>query len=116
MPSPFNHHLLLLARQYRRRSQSDIAKAAGLNQGHYSRMENGLTPEGPSIENVQKIGKALSFPVEFFYQEDGLAGLPLSVHPMNRRKASVSEGALKQIHAELNIRLMHLRRYLRAVD
>lgn len=112
----FNYGLLLLARQYRRRSQSEVAGAAGLNQGHYSRIENGLTPDGPSPDTVQKIAQAVSFPVSFFYQEDGLAGLPLSVHPMNRRKASVSEGALKQVHAELNIRLMHLRRYLRAVD
>ena len=35
---------------------------------------------------------------------------------MNRQRASVSQAVLKQVHAELNIRLMHLRRYLRAVD
>lgn len=116
MPATFNSSLLLLARRYRRRSQSEVAKAAGLNQGHYSRIENGLTVDGPLRENIERIGAALNFPADFFYQEDGLSGLPLSVHPMNRRKASVAEGALKQVHAELNIRLIHLRRYLRAVD
>lgn len=116
MGETFNPQLLLLARQYRRRSQSDVAQASGLNQGHYSRIENGLIVDGPSRENVERIAVALSFPNEFFYQEDGLAGLPLSVHPMNRKKASVSDGSLKQVHAELNIRLMHLRRYLRAVE
>jgi Zn-dependent peptidase ImmA (M78 family) len=35
---------------------------------------------------------------------------------MHRKKASVGERALKQIHAELNLRLMHIRRYLSAVD
>lgn len=116
MERNFNAHLLLLARQYRRMSQSEVAQAAGLTQGHYSRIENGLTTEGPTIENIERIAAVLEFPVDFFYQADGLAGLPLSVHPMNRKKASVSEGAIKQVHAELNIRLMHLRRYLRAVD
>lgn len=116
MSEQFNKGLLLLARQYRRRSQTDVAAASGINQGHYSRIENGLTLDGPSRESVERIAAALSFPTDFFYQEDGLAGLPLSVHPMNRKKASVGEGALKQVHAELNIRLMHLRRYLRAVD
>lgn len=72
--------------------------------------------DGPPHEAVERIARALSFPVEFFFQEDGLTGLPLSVHPMNRKKASVRDGDLKQVHAELNIRLMHLRRYLRAVD
>lgn len=112
----FNPALLLLARQYRSANQSDVAKAAGLNQGHYSRIENGLVPEGPSAENIRRIAEALQFPPTFFYLTDGLAGLPLSVHPMNRKKSAVGDRILKQIHAELNIRLIHLRRYLRAAD
>ena len=116
MPQKFNHALLLLARQYRRLSQGDVAKSAGLDQGHYSRIENGLLADDPSLENIQRIGAALDFPVSFFSLDDGLTGLPLSVHPMNRRKAAVTTGALKQVHAELNIRLIHLRRYLRAIE
>ena len=116
MPDEFNPALLLLARQYRKKSQSAVAHAAGVNQGHYSRIENGLTPGGPAPDSVERIAAALRFPVGFFYQGDGLAGLPLSVHPMHRRKHSVGERILKQIHAELNLRLIHLRRYLRAVD
>lgn len=116
MTEVFNPRLLLLARQYRRKSQSEVASAATLTQGHYSRIENGLVVDGPSPENVSRIAAALKFPLEFFYQEDGLAGLPLSLHPMNRRKASVGEVTLRQIHAELNIRLMHMRRYLRAIE
>ncbi len=116
MSGEFNSALLLLARQYRRASQEQVAKDAGLTQGHYSRIENGLTPDGPSEENIERIAAALDFPSAFFFQPDGLSGLPLSVHPMNRRKSAVGERVLKQIHAELNIRLIHLRRYLRAVN
>ena len=116
MSGEFNTALLLLARQYRRKSQSAVADAAGMNQGHYSRIENDLTPDGPSQDSAERIATALQFPVAFFYQQDGLAGLPLSVHPMHRRKRSVGERVLRQIHAELNLRLIHLRRYLRAVD
>lgn len=116
MSAAFNASLLLLARQYRGKSQADVAASAGLNQGHYSRIENGLTPDGPSQESVERIATALDFPSSFFFLQDGLAGLPLSVHPMNRRKTAVGERAMKQIHAELNIRLIHLRRYLRAAD
>ena len=112
----FNSSLLLLARQYRGASQAQVAAEAGLNQGHYSRIENGLTPDGPLPDSVARIASALRFPPAFFYQQDGLSGLPLSVHPFNRRKSVVGERALKQIHAELNIRLIHLRRYLRAAD
>ena len=116
MAGEFNPALLLLARQFRRASQTDVALKAGLNQGHYSRIENGLVAEGPSDSNIERIADALQFPVGFFYQEDGLAGLPLSVHPFGRKKKRVSPRALKQIHAELNIRLMHLRRFLMAAD
>lgn len=116
MSRKFNHALLLLARQYRRESQSAVAARAGIDQGYYSRVENGLVPDGPTEENVSKIAKALSFPTSFFYLEDGLSGLPLSVHPMNRRKASVGAPALRQVHAELNVRLIHLRRFLRAAE
>jgi Zn-dependent peptidase ImmA (M78 family)/transcriptional regulator with XRE-family HTH domain len=116
MPDTFNHQLLLLARQYRERSQSEVARAAGLNQGHYSRIENGLLPEGPSEDNVRKIATALSFPPAFFYQDDRAVGMPLSVHPFHRKKQSVGDRTIKRVHAELNFRLMHLRRMLESVD
>lgn len=116
MSEVFNPSLLLLARQYRERSQSEVARAAGLNQGHYSRIENGLLPEGPSAENVERIANALSFPPTFFFQSEKVAGLPLSVHPMHRKKQSVSDRTLKRVHAELNFRLMHVRKLLSAVE
>jgi transcriptional regulator with XRE-family HTH domain len=116
MPDTFNHTLLLLARQYRERSQSEVARAAGLTQGHYSRIENGLLPEGPSEESVAKIARVLSFPPAFFYQQEKAVGMPLSVHPFHRKKQSVGERALRRVHAELNFRLMHLRKLLESVD
>jgi Zn-dependent peptidase ImmA (M78 family)/DNA-binding XRE family transcriptional regulator len=113
----FNPALLLLARHYKQLSQAEVAHAAGLAQGHYSRIENGIMPDGPSKETVTKIAHALDFPAEFFYEPDGPTGLPLSVHPaMERRKLGMRERDLRQIHAELNLRLIHIRRYLRAVD
>jgi len=116
MPDTFNHTLLLLARQYRDRSQSEVARAAGLNQGHYSRIENGLLPEGPSEDSVVRIAKALSFPPTFFYQDERGAGLPISVHPFHRKKQGVGDRVIKRVHAELNFRLMHLRKFLESVE
>lgn len=116
MQQNFNHTLLLLARQYRERSQSEVARAAELNQGHYSRIENGLLPEGPSEDSVARIAEALSFPPSFFYQSEQAVGMPLSVHPFHRKKQSVGERVLKRVHAELNFRLIHLRRLLEAID
>jgi Zn-dependent peptidase ImmA (M78 family)/transcriptional regulator with XRE-family HTH domain len=116
MAAPVNPGLLLLARQYRGKSQAEVAQRAGLTQGHYSRVENGLLPNGPSEDTVRRIAEVLRFPPGFFSQSDRIYGLPLSVHPMHRKKADVGERALQQLHAELNIRLMHIRRLLSAIE
>ncbi len=116
MSKRFNRSLLLLARQLRDLSQKDVAEACGLNQGHYSRIENGLLPDGPSQENVQKLAAHLGFDPGFFYLPDEIAGLPLSVHPMTRKKASLGEHTLRAIQSELNVRMIHIRRLLEAVD
>lgn len=117
MSGDFNHELLLLARQYRGRSQEQVADAAGLDQGHYSRIERGLLNAPPAIDTVQAIAKSLDFPESYFFQNVEISGLPLSVHEASwRKRASVKTTELKRLHAELNLRVMHIRRYLDAID
>ena len=116
MNAEFNWALLRLARQFRGMSQTQVSAKAGLYQGHYSRLENGLLPGRPSSGSVERLASALRFPADFFFQRDGLAGLPLSVHPFNRKKKQVGVRILKQMYAELNVRLIHLRRLLDAAD
>ena len=116
MGEQFNPEMLLLARQYRGQSQSDVAKLARINQGYYSRIENGLLPGEPAGDTVDRLSVALRFPRGFFYQYDRVYGLPISIHPMHRKRADVGERALQQLHAELNVRLAHLRRLLKATE
>jgi len=113
----FNHELLLLARQYRGASQAEVAALTALDQGHYSRVERGMLNSDPSASTVDVVSDALRFPASFFMQSDELAGLPLSIHDVAwRKKASVHASDLKRLHAELNLRIMHLRRFLTSVD
>jgi hypothetical protein len=42
--------------------------------------------------------------------------MPLSLHPFHRKKQSVSLRALKHVHAELNFRLTHLRKFLTSIE
>lgn len=117
MVATFNNELLLLARQYRGRSQAEVAESSGLDQGHYSRIERGLLNAPPQDDTIERIANALDFPTSYFQQDDELSGLPLSVHePAWRKRASMKAGDLKRLHAELNLRIMHIRRYLLAVD
>lgn len=117
MTRNFNPYLLMLARQFRGLSQAEVAKAAGLDQGHYSRIERGLLNAPPIPETVATVSDAVGFPFSYFFQTDEIAGLPLSVHEAAwRKRASVSAADMKRLHAELNLRIMHIRRFLHAVD
>lgn len=108
--------MLRLARQYREKTQQEVADASGLKQSHYSRLENGLLHTEPHRRTVQAVASALSFPYAFFFQPDGMVGMPLSIHPMYRRKASLSVATISSTCSHLNLRLIHLRRLLRAFE
>lgn len=114
MSSVFNHSLVPLGRQLRQMNQEELARLSCITQGHLSKIENGLTE--PSDDVLRKIATALDLPLDFFRQTDRVYGLPVSLHPMYRKKASVGQHALEYIHAEVNIRLIHLRRLIKSVS
>lgn len=114
MDTPLNARLVILARQARGISQEDLAQSVGINQGFLSKVENGL--KEPSEDVVNKIAGVLKFPLTFFYQQDEIYGLPVSVHPSHRKKSSVSMKGLDMVHAELNITLMNIKRLLQSVE
>ena len=111
----FNGELLRLARQYRGFAQRDLARALRVEPSTASRIENRITDA--SEDFADRAAQYLRFPREFFEQQDSIYGLPLSVHPsMWRKKAAVSQQDVDRALAELNIRMMHLRRLVRAVE
>lgn len=114
MNSRFNPEWLRIARQARLLSQSSLARASNLSQAHLSKIENGLLD--PTQDVASRLSSALNFPIDFFYGEDRVVGLPVSVHPMYRKKASVGKSRTDQVEAEINIRLLHLRRLLKSID
>lgn len=114
MQGDFNTGLLRVARQARGWSQAELSRNSGVSQANLSKLENGLI--GPTDEVICRAASALRFPKSFFYQSHRVVGLPISVHPMYRKKASVGQKAIDRLEAELNIRLMHLRQLLAATD
>lgn len=58
--------LIKLARKSMRLRQSDLAKMAGLPASHLSEIERGASI--PTIPTLNKIGKALKRPLEYFFQ------------------------------------------------
>lgn len=114
MANSFNPGMLQMARQLRAVGQQELAEAAGVSQASLSKIENGL--KQPEDELAAKLAGVLKLPLSFFSQSERVYGLPLSVHQMFRKRASTGVRVLDQLQAELNLRIMHVRRFMQAVD
>lgn len=113
----FNKEILRTVRQARGKSQAQLADEASVSQAAISKMEAGLITD-PASEVIERIAKAVDFPSSIFFEPDRAFGLPISLHgnAMYRRKASTGSRALEKLEADLNIRLMHVRRLLAAAE
>jgi Zn-dependent peptidase ImmA (M78 family)/DNA-binding XRE family transcriptional regulator len=109
-----NGDMLRLARQRRGFQQTEAASRLGIDQSLLSRFENGLVEVKDDF--AEKAALVYGFPSSFFWQRDPVYGAPVSVHPMWRKKADVSGRDLDSVVAELNIRVMHLRRFLQGAE
>lgn len=78
------------------------------------RLENGLSEIRSEI--IIKAALAYDLPEAFFAQTDPVFGAPVSVHPMWRKKADVTGRELDVVVAEMNVRVMHLRRLFEGVS
>jgi len=114
MSGAFNRGLLRVARQRKQLAQGEAAQRLGVTQVTLSRYESGVTV--PAEDFVRRAAAVFELPVSFFYQPDAAFGSPVSVHPMWRKKHDVTAKELDGIVAELNIRAIHIRRMLEAVE
>lgn len=114
MSSTGNPDLMRVARQLRGLQQGEAAARLGISQAMLSRVENRLVAFADDL--LQRAAEAYELPPSFFVQTDTVFGAPVSVHPMWRKRASVGARELDQLVAELNVRLMHLRRLLQAAE
>lgn len=106
--------MLRLARQRRRVRQNEAAQLLSVSPTDLSRIENDI--KEPSSELLTKAAGAFRVPLDFFALTDRVYGAPVSVHPMWRKKAEVTAGELDAVVAELNVRVMHLRRLLESTN
>lgn len=107
--------LLRLARHLRGFTQTESAKGMGLAQAVFSRLENDLIEADAGM--IARATGVFGLPEAFFEISDPVYGPPVSVHTMLRgKKSEVSARDVDAITAELNVRLIHLRRFLENVD
>lgn len=106
--------MLRLARQRLGFTQKAAATKIGVAQPVLSRFENG--PAEPDESFLYKAASTYNLPREFFDLRDPVYGPPVSVHPMLRAKADISARDLDMVVSEMNLRVMHVRRFLDAVE
>lgn len=109
-----NGEMLRLARQRMGFQQKEAALQLGVDQSVLSRMENGAMEVREEV--ILRAEQLYEVRRTFFFQSDPIYGAPVSVHPMWRRKADVTARDMDRIIAELNQRVIHLRRFLDAAD
>lgn len=108
-----NPEMIILARESRGLTQTDLAARLAVTQGRVSKMEAGLlaVPEGLLV----RLADSLGYPPSFFYQ----AGQRMSTgiaEVFHRKRCDVQKRVLEQVYAMIEVRLRHLAILLRSVD
>jgi transcriptional regulator with XRE-family HTH domain len=109
-----NGAMLRIARQRKGFHQTEAAERLGVDRSLLSRIENGFSDAREEV--LAKAETVFDLPRSFFFQTDPVYGAPVSVHPMWRKKSDVSVRELDSVVAELNVRIMHLRRLMEAAE
>lgn len=108
-----NSNMLQLARDYRRKSQTELADAVKITQAAISKIEAGITKE-ISAELLNEIAIALDFPVDFFLQDESVTNIGSSaLYNRGRKKITVSD--MKWIEANINLFRWNVKRMLNGV-
>jgi Zn-dependent peptidase ImmA (M78 family)/transcriptional regulator with XRE-family HTH domain len=102
-----NTEILKLAREVRYITQEELSSMLGVEQGTLSKIEKDILPIDDKL--IQKISKALDFPVSFFYQDRKV--IPVEGH--YRRKVSTPVKKMKQYVAQMTIAEWH---FLKLMD
>ena len=110
--SEINIKQLILAREARGISQTNLARMINFSQGIISKIENEVSP--PTMEYVERVSNATDFPISMFFQDEyPIYGLNTGFH---RKNANASIRLLKKIQAIVNLHINRIRILLNSVD
>src|SRR5687767_15778731 len=101
--------MVILGREARGYSQTELADKVHVHQSIVSRVESGLL--SPTPELVDKLSEVLSFPRSFFFQAHRFHQLPVSF--FRKRKALPSRD-VRAIRARINIARLRIEVLLRS--
>jgi transcriptional regulator with XRE-family HTH domain len=109
----FNPEMMILARQSRGYSQSELARLLSMSPGWLSRVEAGLREITP--EWLQRVAEVLDYPVVFFYRDTQVYGPGIS-EMFNRSRSKIPVKARDKNQACSEIHRINIERLLIGVD
>jgi Zn-dependent peptidase ImmA (M78 family)/transcriptional regulator with XRE-family HTH domain len=108
-----NTQMLILAREARGLTQSELAKAVGVTQAKISKYENGMLLV--SDDDLAGMAKTLNYSEELFFQSDKVYGLGSSIL-FHRQRRCVPIFIQRKLQANVNIMRMQIERLLRGAE
>lgn len=111
--SVFNPDMLVLARQSRGYSQTELAQLLSITSGWLSKVESGIKDITPDM--LEKIARILDYPVTFFYKNARVYGPGIS-DLFHRSRSKVPVKARDKNEANSNIYRINLEILLQGVD
>lgn len=113
MSNSVNPEMLILARETRGLTQSELADVSSISQGNISKYESGLLHV--SEEHLEKIASVLDYPASFFFQSDQLYGFG-SHCTYYRKRQTMPVKEQKVLLAKMNKIRIHIARLLNGVE
>ena len=105
--------MLVVARESRRMTQSELAAKTNIPQGVISKAEHGLTDH--SQERLAAIASVLGYPLEMFDWDEEIYGFGSAAF-YHRKQKSLSQQHLKKIHADFNLTRIRIKRLTHGLD
>jgi len=105
--------MVVLAREARGLTQSHLAEALGISQGHLSKIEAGMLPVPDTM--IPRFSDVLDYPPQFFSLPEPIYG-PGTSEFFHRKRKAVSARLLARLHAQVNILRIQVSRLLRSVE
>jgi Zn-dependent peptidase ImmA (M78 family)/DNA-binding XRE family transcriptional regulator len=112
-PSGVRSELIVLAREARGYTQTELAATLGLSQGHLSKIEGGLLPLSETL--LERLARVLDYPPHFFALPEPIYG-PGTSEFFHRKRKAISGRLLARLHAQVNIQRIQVGRLLQAVE
>lgn len=106
-----NYKMVVLAREARGISQTDLAEALSISQGNLSKIEQGIYPVNDDL--LIKISSVLSYPESFFFEQ--IDKLPVN-QQFHRKRKTIQKKYLTQLDSNLTIKRLHIKKLLQSVE